>query len=133
LSYLRSSQRHAAIEYGGEVHSVVAPKPGVGDHQGKFKGIAARCVRCRRSNPLKPRVYSGPPPLPRRMVWSHAPANPARVYAQLSHIHTATAISPTNPVAAIFAKRRSTESKSSVSICRLPKQGAASLRLWRER
>jgi hypothetical protein len=32
LSYLRSSQRHAAKEYGGEVHSVVAAKPGVGDH-----------------------------------------------------------------------------------------------------
>ena len=32
LSYLRSLQRHAAMEYGGEVHSVVALKPGVGDH-----------------------------------------------------------------------------------------------------
>jgi hypothetical protein len=31
------------------------------------------------------------------------------------HIHTATAISPTNPAAAIFAKHRSTASKSSVS------------------
>ena len=32
MSYLRSLQRHAAMEYGGEVPSVVAPKPGVGDH-----------------------------------------------------------------------------------------------------
>ena len=32
LSYLRSLQRHAAMEYGGEVHSVVALKAGVGDH-----------------------------------------------------------------------------------------------------
>jgi hypothetical protein len=32
LSYLRSLQRHAAMEYGGEVHSVLASKPGVGDH-----------------------------------------------------------------------------------------------------
>ena len=31
LSYLRSLQRHAAMEY-GEVRSVVALKPGVGDH-----------------------------------------------------------------------------------------------------
>jgi hypothetical protein len=31
------------------------------------------------------------------------------------HIHTATAISPANPAAAIFAKHRSTASKSSVS------------------
>jgi hypothetical protein len=32
LSYLRSLQRHTAMEYGGEVRSVVALKPGVGDH-----------------------------------------------------------------------------------------------------
>ena len=32
MSYLRSLQRHAAMEYGGKVHSVVATKPGVGDH-----------------------------------------------------------------------------------------------------
>jgi hypothetical protein len=31
LSYLRSLQRHAAMEY-GEGRSVVALKPGVGDH-----------------------------------------------------------------------------------------------------
>jgi hypothetical protein len=31
LSYLRSLQRHAAMEH-GEVRSVVALKPGVGDH-----------------------------------------------------------------------------------------------------
>jgi hypothetical protein len=31
LSYLRSLQRHAAVEY-GEVRSVVALKAGVGDH-----------------------------------------------------------------------------------------------------
>ena len=31
LSYLRSLQRHAAMEY-GEMRSVVALKPGVGDH-----------------------------------------------------------------------------------------------------
>ena len=31
MSYLRSLQRHAAIEY-GELHSVVALKAGVGDH-----------------------------------------------------------------------------------------------------
>ena len=31
LSYLRSLQRHAAMEHGG-VRSVVALKPGVGDH-----------------------------------------------------------------------------------------------------
>jgi hypothetical protein len=31
LSYLRSLQRHAAME-DGEVRSVVALKPGVGDH-----------------------------------------------------------------------------------------------------
>ena len=31
MSYLESLQRHAAMEY-GEVRSVVALKPGVGDH-----------------------------------------------------------------------------------------------------
>ena len=31
LSYLRSLQRHAAVEY-GEVRRVLALKPGVGDH-----------------------------------------------------------------------------------------------------
>ena len=31
LSYLRSLQRHAAVAY-GEVRSIVALKPGVGDH-----------------------------------------------------------------------------------------------------
>ena len=31
MSYLTSLQRHAAMEY-GEVRSVVALKPGVGDH-----------------------------------------------------------------------------------------------------
>ena len=31
MSYLRSLQRHAAVEY-GEVRRVLALKPGVGDH-----------------------------------------------------------------------------------------------------
>ena len=32
MSYLKSLQRHAAMEYGDEVRSVVALKAGVGDH-----------------------------------------------------------------------------------------------------
>jgi len=32
LSYLKGLQRHAAMEYGDEVRSVVALKAGVGDH-----------------------------------------------------------------------------------------------------
>jgi hypothetical protein len=32
LRYISSLQRHAAMEYGGEALSVVAPKLGVGDH-----------------------------------------------------------------------------------------------------
>ena len=32
MSYLRSIQRHATMEYGDEVRSVVALKAGVGDH-----------------------------------------------------------------------------------------------------
>jgi hypothetical protein len=32
MNYLSSLHRHAAMEHGGEVPSVVALKPGVGDH-----------------------------------------------------------------------------------------------------
>ena len=32
MSYLKSLQRHATMEYGDEVRSVVALKAGVGDH-----------------------------------------------------------------------------------------------------
>ena len=32
MSYLKGLQRHAAMEYGDEVRSVVALKAGVGDH-----------------------------------------------------------------------------------------------------